>query len=264
MSKVYLVGAGPGDPKLLTVRAHELITQCAVLAHDELVSPAILGLAPAHAERIPVGRRGYGVRHHDSTIHPLVIARAAAGLDVVRLKGGDPMVFGRGGEEVQALRDAGIDVEVVPGITAALGAAAALAFPLTHRDAAHSVTFSAGRKAARARPAESTLVFYMALAELESICDDLTRDGRSSSTPALVVSSATLPTQRHVAGTLADVAALARDAALESPALLFVGDVVTLGLERLDELGEARTHRETLRLPAAPEIPGDLHIPLLG
>lgn len=267
MSKVHLVGAGPGDPKLLTVRAHELITGAEVLAYDELVPDAILALAPLEAERIPVGRRCAGVRHHDARIHPLVIERALAGRDVVRLKGGDPMVFGRGGEEVVALREAGIDVEVVPGISAALGAAASLGFPLTHRDVAHSVTLRTGHPSATARPAEPTVVFYMVLRDIEHVTRELVREGRDPETPALVVSRATLPRQRQVRGSLGTIAARAIEADLESPALLFVGEVVELavasGFERVDELGEAGPHRPPLGLPLVAERPRDLDVPLL-
>jgi uroporphyrin-III C-methyltransferase/precorrin-2 dehydrogenase/sirohydrochlorin ferrochelatase len=226
IGKVFLVGAGPGDPKLLTVRAHELVSRCDVLAHDELVSDAILSIAPRRAERIRVGRRGRGVRHHDGRIHPLVIARAKQGRDVVRLKGGDPMIFGRGGEEIDELRAAGIPFEVVPGITAALGAAASLAFPLTHRDLAHSVTLRTARLSNRANDRSDTLVFYMGLADLESVAADLVTEGHAKDTPALVVSNATRKSQRHVLATLSTIATLTRAAKLETPALLFVGPAV--------------------------------------
>jgi uroporphyrin-III C-methyltransferase len=224
--KVFLVGAGPGDPKLLTVRAHELLGRCDVLAHDELVSGAIVSLAPRRAERIRVGRRGGGVRHHDARIHPLVIERALAGRDVVRLKGGDPMVFGRGGEEIDELRTAGIPFEVVPGITAALGAAASLAFPLTHRDVADAVTFRTAHRANGRKSRSDTLVFYMGLGELESLARDLVADGHAPETPALVVSNATRKTQRHVLATLSTIADRTRAARIEAPALLFVGQAV--------------------------------------
>src|ERR1700733_10348284 len=124
--KVWLVGAGPGDPELLTVRAHRLLTQARVVAFDELVSPAVLALVPADAERIPVGRRAGGCRHHEARIHPLIVVRALEGRDVVRVKGGDPFVFGRGGEEGEELEAARVPFEVVPGISAAMGAAASV------------------------------------------------------------------------------------------------------------------------------------------
>lgn len=233
---VRLVGAGPGDPELLTVRAYALVTSCAVLAYDELVPDAILALAPKRAERIAVGRRARGVRHHDARIHPAILARAREGRDVVRLKGGDPMIFGRGGEEIAELARAGIPYEVVPGITAALGAAASLGFPLTHRDVAGAVTFRAGHRAspAKTRATENpTLVFYMGLSELDAIASELRASGLSPETPALVVASATRPEERHVQGTLATIAQRARDASLASPALLFVGEVVRQARARL-------------------------------
>lgn len=232
--KVWLVGAGPGDPELLTMRAYRLIREADVLAYDELVSPEILALAPASAERIPVGRRAAGCRHHEARIHPLVIVRALEGRAVVRLKGGDPMVFGRGGEEAEELAVARVPFEIVPGISAALGAAAATHIPLTHREVASSVTFATAHAAAADGtpdlsgivPASGTLVLYMGLGRLEATCAALIAAGRSRETPAAVVSHATLPDQRTVTGTLADLAARVRAAGLEPPALLIVGEVV--------------------------------------
>jgi uroporphyrin-III C-methyltransferase len=225
---VHLVGAGPGDPKLLTMRAHELIASCEVLAYDELVSESILSIAPVRAERIAVGRRACGVRHHDASIHPAIIARALAGHAVVRLKGGDPMIFGRGGEEISELRAANVRYEIVPGITSALGAAASLGFSLTRRGVASGVALRTGHRAKPGQSSEETLVYYMGLASLGEIARELVAEGHAPSTPALVVASATRPEERHVRGTLATIASLAKDAALESPAILFVGEVVGL------------------------------------
>jgi uroporphyrin-III C-methyltransferase len=232
--KVWLVGAGPGDPELLTVRAHRLLTTARVVAYDELVSPAILALVPADAERIPVGRRANGCRHHEARIHPLVVVRALEGKDVVRLKGGDPFVFGRGGEEAEELAVARVPFEVVPGISAALGAAASAGIPLTHRDCASSVTLATahaarddGEPVLDARLSrEGTLVFYMGLGRIEATCASLVAAGRAPETPAAVVSHATLPDERVVVGTLATVVALVHEAQLEPPALLVVGEVV--------------------------------------
>ncbi len=233
--KVWLVGAGPGDPDLLTVKAHRLVTTARVLAYDELVPEAILALSPPAAERIPVGRRASGCRHHEARIHPSVVLRALEGHEVVRLKGGDPMVFGRGGEEAEELAAARVPFEIVPGISAALGAAASAGIPLTHRDAASSVTFVTAHAAAPdgAPPmglvghgCEGTLVFYMGLARLEATCAALVAEGRASGTPAAVISRATQPGERIVVGTLATLPARVRAAALEAPALLLVGDVV--------------------------------------
>jgi uroporphyrin-III C-methyltransferase len=231
--KVWLVGAGPGNPELLTVKAHALVSRADVLAYDELVSPEILALAPAGAERIAVGRRADGCKHHEARIHPMVVVRAIEGREVVRLKGGDPMVFGRGGEEAEELAAARVPFEVVPGISAALGAAASTGIPLTHRDVASSVTLATAHAATGevkldvAAHASGTVVFYMGLGRLEGTCASLVAAGRAKDTPAAVVSRATLPDQRVVIGTLADVATRARAAALEAPALLLVGEVVS-------------------------------------
>lgn len=240
--KVWLVGAGPGDPELLTVRAHRLLTSATVVAYDELVPAGVLALAPAGAELIPVGRRARGCRHHEARIHPLVVERALEGKDVVRLKGGDPFVFGRGGEEAEELAAARVPFEVVPGISAALGAAAAAALPLTHRECAASVTLvtahaaqaddgEGDRDLLATVPREGTLVFYMGLGRLEATCAGLAAGGRSPQTPAAVVSKATLPDSRLVVGTLETIAARVREAGLEAPALLVVGEVVARRVE---------------------------------
>jgi uroporphyrin-III C-methyltransferase len=249
--KVWLVGAGPGDPELLTVRAHRLLSSASVVAYDELVPASILALAPAAAERIPVGRRAGGCRHHEARIHPLIVERALEGNDVVRLKGGDPFVFGRGGEEAEELAAVRVPFEVVPGISAALGAAAAAGLPLTHRECAASVTFvtaharghagsdAAGGEADGAAhllaniPHDGTLVFYMGLGRLEETCAALVVGGRSPATPAAVISRATLPDSRMVIGTIATITARVREANLDAPALLVVGEVVARRVESI-------------------------------
>jgi uroporphyrin-III C-methyltransferase/precorrin-2 dehydrogenase/sirohydrochlorin ferrochelatase len=231
---VFLVGAGPGDPDLLTIKALRLIERAEVLAYDELVSPAILDLAPKTAERIAVGRRANGCKHHDSKIHPLVIERALAGRDVVRLKGGDPMIFGRGGEEAEELATHGIPFAIVPGISAALGAAAATHVPLTHREVASSVTFATAHaatedgdpKLALTLPITGTVVLYMGLGRIGATVRQLIAMGRAPSTPAAVVAHATLPTQRVITATLATIERALDEAKLEPPAILIVGDVV--------------------------------------
>jgi uroporphyrin-III C-methyltransferase len=235
--KVWLVGAGPGDPELLTVRAHRLLATARVVAYDELVSPEILAIAPATAERIPVGRRAQGCRHHEARIHPLIIERALDGSDVVRLKGGDPFIFGRGGEEAEELAIARVPFVVVPGISAALGAAAAAHIPLTHRECAASVTFATAHAVEGAADisanvtSEGTLVFYMGLGRLEETCAALVTSGRAPETPAAVISRATLPGARLVIGTLADIGARVREASIEAPAILVVGEVVARRIE---------------------------------
>lgn len=231
--RVYLVGAGPGDPELLTMRAHRLITTADVVAYDELVAPAILALAPAGAEVVPVGRRR-GTCPEAPAIHPLVLERALEGRNVVRIKGGDPMIFGRGGEEAEQLAALRIPFEIVPGVSAALGAASYAGIPLTHRDAASSVSFVTAHKRHDAAdddlasrvPREGTVVLYMGLSTLRTTARSLIAAGRPSTTPVAVVSHATLPTQREVIATLADVADAVDAAQLPAPALVIVGEVV--------------------------------------
>lgn len=230
--KVWLVGAGPGSAELLTLRAYRLLQTARVVAFDELVSAEVLSIAPANAERIPVGRRASGNRHHDARIHPDVIRRALEGKDVIRLKGGDPLIFGRGGEEAEELAGAGISFEFVPGVTAALAAAAAMNIALTHRDCASSVTLTTGHSAdesaaiSGAIHPEGTLVFYMALGRIEETCASLVAAGRAAGTPAAAVSRASLTDARAVTGTLGDLGAMVREAALEPPTILIVGEVV--------------------------------------
>lgn len=236
--KVWLVGAGPGDPDLLTVRAHKLLSSASVVAHDELVPASILEIAPAAAERIPVGRRAGGCRHHEARIHPAVVERALEGKDVVRLKGGDPLIFGRGGEEAEELSAASIPFEIVPGISAGLAAAAMTHIPLTHRDCAPSVTFVTAHASSVAAldiassvTSRGTLVFYMGLGRASETCAMLVAAGRSPQTPAAIVSRATLPDARVVVGNLGDIAERAREGGTEPPALLIVGDVVAKRVE---------------------------------
>jgi uroporphyrinogen III methyltransferase/synthase len=225
---VYLVGAGPGDPRLLTLRAYELLRSAEIVAHDELVTDAILALAPPEAERLAVGRRcGHGKASY--RIHPAVLERARAGHTVVRLKCGDPLVFGRGGEEAEALADAKIPFEIVPGISAAVGAAAYAGIPLTHRERSSAVTLATGHDADEApRPRGSSLVLYMATRRLAQNVSRLIAEGWPQATPAAYVASATTPDQRVVVGTLAELPHLARDVDPRAPALVIVGDVVAL------------------------------------
>lgn len=203
---VHLVGAGPGDPELLTMRAHRLLRSVRVVAYDELVGPAIMALIPTDAERIPVGRRR-GTCPAAPSIHPAVLARALAGQDVVRLKGGDPMIFGRGGEEAAELQALRIPFSIVPGVSAALGAAASTGIPLTHRDAAASVTFATAylrhsspdpEALPKELPSTVTLVLYMGIANLGGVAAQLIADGRPPSTPAGMISHATLPDEQVV------------------------------------------------------------------
>ncbi len=235
LGEVYLIGAGPGDPDLLTLRALQLLQQADVLLYDRLVSPAILDRARREATRVFVGKDVGESTLSQDRINQLLIEHARRGLKVARLKGGDPFIFGRGGEEIAALARHGIPVTVVPGITAALGAAATAQIPLTLRDVSQSVTFAPGHVAvadtldwpALARSGH-TVVFYMAMAQLAGLTERLRRAGAPAERPVALIAQATLPTQRVVRGTLADIAELARTGGYGAPALLFVGEVTRL------------------------------------
>jgi uroporphyrinogen III methyltransferase/synthase len=236
---VYLVGAGPGDPKLLTVRALELIRSAEVVAHDELVSPEILSLIAPGAELLAVGRR-YGHGKTDYRLHPMVLERALAGRVVVRLKSGDPLIFGRGAEEAEELAAAGIPVEIVPGVSAALGAAAYAGIPLTDRRYASRVTLTTGRRAeAGGGHACETLVLYMATHRLKENIERLIEEGHEPSTPAAFVAAATTPRQRVITGTLAELAERVDPGQCSDPALVIVGEVARLR-ERIGWFEKAR------------------------
>ena len=229
---VWLIGAGPGDPDLLTLRAQQLLQQCDVVFYDRLVPPAVLARLRRDVERVFVGKEPGRHRTTQARIHELLIEHARRGRRVVRLKGGDPLVFGRGGEELMALSQAGIAVTVVPGVTAALGAAAATLIPLTHRGVAQSVCFvtAMGEAAAaldwRALAAPlQTVVFYMGAAQLPQIVARLVQHGAPAERYVALVERATLPDQRLIAGRLADIAARAAAAGVGAPSLLIVGDV---------------------------------------
>jgi uroporphyrin-III C-methyltransferase len=230
--KIWLVGAGPGDPELLTLRAARLIMGARLIVHDGLVDPAILAMAPASARLVSVAKRRSRHTMPQDAINALLVREALAGNDVVRLKGGDPFVFGRGGEEVEAARAAGIAVEIVPGISAALGAAAAAQMPLTHRRSASVVSFVAGQCKGLAEQDWSglagkgrTLVIYMGLATAEAISDKLIADGLAPDMAVAVVERATRPDMRVLRAPLAGLAALVRDGRVEGPAVIVIGEV---------------------------------------
>jgi len=237
IGKVYLVGAGPGDPQLLTLKAARIIEAATVVVYDRLVSDAILAMVPKGAARIDVGKRP---QHHpvpQEEINRTLIGLAKAGRTVVRLKGGDPFLFGRGGEEAAALAVASVPFEVVPGITSAQGGAAALQFPLTHRGLATGVRYVTGHcRAGEAlaldwtglADAQTTLVVYMGLASIDLIVSELIRHGRSPDTPALAVSRATLPDQREALATLATLTDAVAAEHLTSPTLIIIGEVTRL------------------------------------
>jgi uroporphyrin-III C-methyltransferase len=232
---VWLVGAGPGDPELLTLKALRLLKSADVVVHDRLTPRPILDLVGPSARLIDVGKRK---SHHtlpQEDINQLLIALAREGLIVVRLKGGDPFLFGRGGEELAELRAAGVEAHVVPGVTAALAAAADAGAALTHRGLAQAVTFVTGHAARGAEPdldwaslarPNQTVVVYMGLSTAATIAGRLIAAGRAASTPAMIVENASLPDERRIIATLGGLGAAAEG--LEGPALLVIGEIVAL------------------------------------
>jgi uroporphyrin-III C-methyltransferase/precorrin-2 dehydrogenase/sirohydrochlorin ferrochelatase len=238
--RVLLVGAGPGDPELLTLKAIRALKSADVILYDRLVGTGVLDHARREAELIPVGKAKGAHSVPQDKIQSLMIAHARAGQTVLRLKGGDPLVFGRAGEEIAALREAGIEVEVVPGITAGLAAAASLQIPLTHRDISHSVTFVSGHDASGTEPSfsdldlaalgcgKSTLVVYMGVSTAGLIAARLLDAGWSADTPVIAVENATRDNERRVATTIAELAADPSRLGLSSPAILIFGEVAGL------------------------------------
>jgi len=250
---VALVGAGPGDPEMLTVKALRLIQQADAVVHDALVDPRVLDFARRDAELIDVGKRGGRCSTPQLAIHTLLLELVRDGKRVVRLKGGDPMVFGRGGEEVEFLRAHDIEYSVVPGITAAAGCAAYAGIPLTHRDHAQSVHLitAHGRQsidrldwAALARERQ-TLAFYMAVSRLDAVQANLLYHGRDPATPVALVENGARPEQRVLTGTLDRLHALARQYRVQSPAMLYVGEVAQLA-DRLSWWGDRPLSLETV------------------
>ena len=230
--KIWLVGAGPGDPELLTLRAARLIAGAELIVHDGLVDPDILLLAPPSARLISVAKRRARHTLPQEEINALLIRHARAGRQVVRLKGGDPFIFGRGGEEIEAARAAGIAVEVVPGVSAANGAAAAAQIALTHRDASSVVSFVAGQCKGLAEQDWAglagkgrTLVIYMGVATSGQIAEKLMADGLAPDMPVAVIENGARPQMRVVRGLLAGLPDLIERERIVSPALIVIGEV---------------------------------------
>jgi len=230
--KVYIVGAGPGDPKLLTLRAREVIERADVILFDQLVDPRVRGFFPESAEKIFVGKEG-GTHHvtQDQTTG-LIVEKAREGKVVVRLKGGDPFVFGRGGEEAEACADAGVPFEVVPGVTAGVAAAAYAGIPVTHRDASASLALITGHRRGDREgldiptPDADTLIYYMGVKNLDTVVGALLDNGRSPDTPVALIHRGTMPGQRTVTGTLANIAEGAEREGIDPPAVVVIGEVV--------------------------------------
>ncbi|MET1755876.1 uroporphyrinogen-III C-methyltransferase [Novosphingobium sp. RD2P27] len=240
---VQLVGAGPGDPDLLTLRAARLIMSTGLIVHDGLVSPEILSMARPGARLVSVAKARSRHTMAQDAINALLVREALAGNDVVRLKGGDPFIFGRGGEEAEACRAAGVPVQVVPGITSALGASAAAQIPLTHRDSASIVSFVAGQckglaeqnwagLAGRGR----TLVIFMGVANATDIAEKLMADGLAPETPVAVIENATRTEMRVLRGPLAGLPDLVQEQRVRSPALIVIGEVAAAPDETLCDI----------------------------
>jgi len=236
IGKVWLVGAGPGDPDLLTIKALRLLQTCDVVIYDRLVSPAIMALIPESLRKIYVGKARSEHAVPQDNINQLLVDEARAGHKVLRLKGGDPFIFGRGGEEIEELAAAGIPFEVVPGITAASGCSAYAGIPLTHRDYAQSVRFITGHLKnhevnlhwPELMDPTQTLVFYMGLIGLQAICEQLIQHGRDPQTPVALVEKGTTPQQRVVIATLATINERVHAEQVAAPTLTIIGDVVKL------------------------------------
>lgn len=235
---VYLVGAGPGDPGLLTLKAHRLLQQADAVVYDHLVSPAILQLARSGAERVFVGKKGGGFCCPQRDIEGTLIRLARAGKNVVRLKGGDPFIFGRGGEEAEALVAAGLAFEIVPGVTSALAAAAYAGIPLTHRAHASGVVFLTGHEDPQKSDSVirwedygrlgATLCIYMGMKNLETIMRRLQAGGLAADTPAAVIQSATTADHRQLISTAGKIALESEHAGFGAPAIIIIGEVAAL------------------------------------
>ena len=231
-AKVYLVGAGPGDPGLITVKGRKILERADSILYDHLASERLLDLAPAHAERVYVGKKRAAHEATQEEITAMLIERARRGQTVVRLKGGDPFIFGRGGEEVEALTAAGVAFEIVPGVTTPLGLAAYSGVPLTHREHTSAVTFVTGHSVDAIDwskvGASETIVLFMGLVNFPAIARELIKHGRSAETPAMAVRWATRPDQQTIVGTLGDLPGRIEKTRMKPPATIIIGEVVAL------------------------------------
>ncbi len=248
--KVYLVGSGPGDPELLTLKARRLIDNAEVVIFDQLPGKAILDSMPANAEKIDVGKYAGNHTMTQAEINELLLQKAKEGKRVVRLKGGDPYVFGRGGEEAEVLAAEGIEFEVVPGITSAIAVPAYAGIPVTHRESTSMVTFITGHEDPTKPESgldwetlakfEGTIVILMGVKMLGRNAEELIKYGKDPSTPVAVIERGTRPDQRVTVGTLANIAELAKEYKIKAPAITVIGDVVKMH----DILGEQHTTTE--------------------
>ena len=236
--KVYLVGSGPGDPELITVKAHRLLSNADVLLYDRLVTEGILNIVPEKCEKVYVGKHPGEASSTQERINKLLVEKAQHGGTIVRLKGGDPFLFGRGGEEGQVLNAAGIDFEVVPGITSAISVPAYAGIPVTQRHMASSVAFITGHEASSKKEGTvdweslaknvDTLVVLMGITNMQVIMDKLMKGGKDPATPVAVIEKGTTPHQKTVVGTIKDIHVKAYNAGIKPPAITIIGEVVTL------------------------------------
>lgn len=265
MNKVYLVGAGPGDPELLTLKAKRLLEKADSVLYDHLAGPELLELAPAGAERLYVGKKKSDHAISQEEICELLVERGLRGLNVVRLKGGDPYMFGRGGEEAEALADAGIPFEVVPGVTSPLGIAAYTGVPLTHRDHTSVVTFITGHDVAKIDWSKvgtaETLVVFMGLSQFDEIARRIIGGGRGPETPAMAVRWGTRPSQDTITGTLETLPGLIHRHGMKPPATIVVGEVVRLR-EKLNWFEKLPLFGQTVVVTRARDQAAALSVPL--
>jgi uroporphyrin-III C-methyltransferase len=252
---VYLVGAGPGDPELLTLRAVAALQKADAIVYDRLVHPGALAHAAPHTRLLYVGKEGGGAQVPQAEINELLVSQARLGRTVVRLKGGDPFVFGRGGEEALALEAARVPYAVVPGVTSGIAAPALAGIPVTHRTLSASVTFATCTRADGGvdwahLAGAGTLVLFMAGAKIGEVCAGLIAAGKAASTPSAIIESASLPEQRVTTAPLGELGAAAAATGIGSPALLVIGEVVALR-EQLASLGQLPASASSSSLPAS-------------